>query len=164
MSLPKTPVGARIRNFWIPSEHASLDDTAGNHMMLDEGTAGIVRNPAKKTKNRYLEFEVYDREDTRWGLYYNPKKFKDPAIVSEEFLEIGTLPASGSLTEVYEPSPAAKADESIEMPYERLLVTFFESCKIHNDDLDLAGVSLRQLDMLKQPKKITSIAGEMVQG
>ncbi|KAK1459478.1 hypothetical protein CMEL01_02477 [Colletotrichum melonis] len=83
MSLPKTPVRARIRNFWNRSEHASLEDTAGNHMMLDEGTAGIVRNPAKKTKNRYLEFEVYDREDTRWGLDYSPKKFKDPAIVSE---------------------------------------------------------------------------------
>ncbi|KAI3552449.1 hypothetical protein CSPX01_00198 [Colletotrichum filicis] len=164
MSLPKTPVRARIRKFWIPSEHASLDDTAGNHMMLDEGIAGIVRNPAKKTKNRYLEFEVYDREETRWGLYDNPKRFKDPAIVSEDFLEIVTLPASGSLTEVNKPTPVAKADESIEMPFESLLVTFFESCKIRNDDLDLAGVSLRQLDMLKQPKKITSIAGKMVQG
>ncbi|KAK1508462.1 hypothetical protein CTAM01_02248 [Colletotrichum tamarilloi] len=108
-------------------------------MMLDEGTAGIVRNPAKKTKNRYLEFEVYDREDTLWGFYYNPKKFKDPAIVSEDFLKIVTLPASGSFTKVNKPTPVAKADESIEMPVEHLLVTFFDSCKIRNDDLDLAG-------------------------
>ncbi|KAK1481246.1 hypothetical protein CCUS01_04358 [Colletotrichum cuscutae] len=139
MSMPKTPVRARIRKFWILSEHASLDDTAGNPMMLDEGTAGIVRNPAKKTKNRYLEFEVYDRGDTRWGLYYNPKKFKDPAIVSEDFLEIVTRPASGSLTEVNKPTPVAKANGSIEMPLERRLVTFFDSCKIRDDDLDLVG-------------------------
>ncbi|KAI3555440.1 hypothetical protein CABS01_14806 [Colletotrichum abscissum] len=164
MSLPKTPVRARISKLWNPSDHASLLGKKGNHLILDEGTAGIIRNPTEKIEDRYLKFEVYGQEDTRWGLYCSTKKFKDFAIVSEEILEMVTLPAPGSLTEVDKPTPVAKADESIEIPFERLLVTFFESCKIRNDDLDLAGVSLRQLEMLKQPKKITSIAGKMVQG
>ncbi|KAK1639865.1 hypothetical protein BDP81DRAFT_447467 [Colletotrichum phormii] len=131
---------------------------------LVQGTDGIIRDPAEKIYDRYLWFEVYGRGDFAWGLHCNPQKFKDRLIVPERYLEIGPRLASCSCKELDKSAPVVKADKNIERPFERLLVTFFKSWESQNHALGLAGVSLRQLDMLKKPGEIASIAKKMVQG
>ncbi|KAK1689804.1 hypothetical protein BDP55DRAFT_651657 [Colletotrichum godetiae] len=165
MSFPDTTVRARISKDWIPFEDPQtrgIEDYPWDK--LAQGTDGIIRDPAEKIYDRYLWFEVYGREDFAWGLHCNPQKFKDRLIVPERYLEIGPRLASCSCKELDKSAPVLNADKTIEKPFERLLVTFFKSCESQNHALGLAGVSLRQLDMLKKPGEIASIAKKMVQG
>ncbi|KXH51227.1 hypothetical protein CSIM01_09617 [Colletotrichum simmondsii] len=164
MSFPNTTVRARIIKFWKLPEDASVILMEDNYPLLYIGMTGIIRDPAKRIEGRYVEFEPYSPEKTRWGLYCSPEKFMDPVILPEECLEIGPLLASCSCKELESSAPDVKADKSIEIPFERLLVTFFESCQIRHDDLSRVGVSLHQLDMLEQREETKSIAKKMVQG
>lgn len=163
MSFPNTTVRARIIRFCKLPEDASVMLMKDNYPLLYIGMTGIIRDPSKRIEGRYVEFEPYPREKTQWGLYCSPEKFMDLVILPEECLAIGPPLASCSCKKFEGSGPVVEIDKRIEMPFERLLVAFFGSCEIRNDDLSRVGVSLHQLDILKQPKKIESIAKKMVQ-
>ncbi|KAK2038634.1 hypothetical protein LZ31DRAFT_608227 [Colletotrichum somersetense] len=157
-------ITAKVVQDWTEKDAAQLRKEGLISQPMPAGTVGVLGRPDRKVKG-YMVIDPKIEGARGWRSIFSFKELKGIVFVPEQYLELGhPFQQYPTIHGLHEPVNVTKAGQKSQIPFASLLTSFFESCVLNKELLELAGVSSEQLALLQPKDAISRMVTNMIQG